>query len=107
MAVFPEQISNHSGKHLSVRERPVGSRKPGIMAGHIRAGNYEKERRARHKHGEAVNTFGHLRLPIADLPATVRLPSQSAMSLMIMQRRERDGFDNRPRAGLDRGRTAE
>src|SRR3989442_12088733 len=43
------------------------------MARHIRAGNNEKERRARHKHGEAVNTLGHFQLPIFPTAFGLRL----------------------------------
>jgi hypothetical protein len=73
MTVFPKQVPNHSGKYLPVRKWPIRSRQTGVVTGYICSGNYEKERRARHKNGEAVNTFGHRRLPIADC----RLPIMS------------------------------
>src|SRR5438046_10759940 len=59
MAVLPEQVADHPGKKLPVRQRPIRSRQARVVAGDVSARDDEKERCARHQQRKAMNTLGH------------------------------------------------
>ena len=54
------------GKNVPLDRGQSDVASPGVMAGDVGAGNYEKERRARYQQREAMNTLGHFRFAIAD-----------------------------------------